>query len=292
MRAFHLAYDRPVIFEDPFAADLTNGFLRLMLGSRFVYRTVLDRMLGLRPIIAQSVARARYAEDELNKSAFRVRQYVVIGAGMDSFALRRSDLSESLRVYEIDHPATQQTKRERLSGLGVALPANLEFVPANLESESVAAALARSSYSHSEQSFFSWMGTTPYLTKEAVFATLASVSSCAAPGSHLIFDHLLPDDMLGRQDVELRDRGNRLLKFIGEPLITALDPRTLGNELAALGFDLLESLSPAEQKTRYFSARTDSLYPFPEGLVHVTVRGRGPEGRSGSASPIQGSGCG
>jgi len=134
VRAAHLLYGRPLLFEDPFAIQLTSATWRAICGNRLLHWLVMKKILGaLRPVHGQVLARSRYAEEQLEKSiSAGIRQYVLIGAGLDSFALRRQDVLSSLKVYELDHPATQTAKRERLSRLRIPLPTNLEFVPVDL----------------------------------------------------------------------------------------------------------------------------------------------------------------
>ena len=127
--------------------------------------------------------RSRYTEDELSKALARgIKQYVILGAGLDSFAYRRRDLADVLRVFEVDHPATQQWKRVRLQELGIELPPNLTFIPINFEQQTVTAALQAGGYWPEEPAFFSWLGVIGYLTEEATFKTLREVVA-AAPGS-------------------------------------------------------------------------------------------------------------
>ncbi len=157
VRAAHRLYDRPLLFEDSFAIQLTSARWRIICKNRLLHWLVMKKILGaLRPLHGQILARSRYAEDHLDEAfSAGVRQYVLIGAGLDSFALRRQDVISSLKVYELDHPATQRAKRERLAQLRIPMPTNLEFVPVDLERETIAQALARSSYSPTSRAFFS-----------------------------------------------------------------------------------------------------------------------------------------
>jgi methyltransferase (TIGR00027 family) len=218
----------------------------------------------LHPIGAQILARSRYAEDQLDKSiAAGTDQYVIVGAGLDSFALRRRDLSTRLRVYELDHPASQASKRDRLLELAISLPANLELIPVDFEQESVADALARSSYARERPAFYSWLGTIHYLTRDAIFRTLASIASFAAVGSEIVFDYRVPREFADAADIPVRDALDRFAVRRGEPIITSLDPLTFPREVCDLGFELLENLSGREQQARYFQGREDGMRPPP-----------------------------
>src|SRR6185437_16545034 len=134
------------------------------------------------------IIRSRYAEDALKAAAQRgTRQYVLIGAGFDSFVLRRPAFANGIEIFEIDHPATQALKIERIRACGITLPASVHFIAADLASETLASALARSSFRGGEPAFFSWLGVTVYLTREANMATLRAVASSSAAGSELVF---------------------------------------------------------------------------------------------------------
>jgi O-methyltransferase involved in polyketide biosynthesis len=151
-RAAHRLYDRPVVFDDAFALDLTSAGWRRICQNRLPHWLIMEKALGaLRPVAGQVLSRAQYAEDCLEEAvAEEIDQYVIIGAGHDSFVLRRPDLASRLTVFELDHPDTQHAKRDRLASLGQEIPGQLEFVPIDFESEAIESALARSSFS-SEQ---------------------------------------------------------------------------------------------------------------------------------------------
>lgn len=200
-------------------------------------------------------------------------QYVIIGAGYDSFALRRRDLSNSLWIFELDHPATQKAKRKRLSELNVELPKNLELIPVDLENETVAEALKRSSYIREVPAFFSWLGTIRYLTRDAVFKTLRSLASLAAPGSEIVLDYIIPDRLMDPKELKRFNKSRRLTARLGEPVITYFDPDTLVTEMEDLCFELIENLSPNERKVRYFANRKDNLIPSgTSNIAHLRVR--------------------
>lgn len=265
VRARHLLYEKPVIFEDPFAIHLTSRVWRTICKSRILDWIICRKILGnLGPIQAQILARSRYAEDQLEKAmAVGIDQYVLLGAGLDSFVLRRRDLATTLRVYELDHPTSQQTKIHRLRQLRIDLPENLEFVAADLEEESVAEALARSTYIRRRPAFYSWLGTVHYLTRDAVFGTLGSIASLAVPGSEIVFDYRIPKTLVDPIDLPTYERIERFTARRGEPMIASFDPRTFPQEVCKLGFKLFENVSPEEQEARYFAGREDDLRPTP-----------------------------
>jgi methyltransferase (TIGR00027 family) len=255
----------PRIFEDPFAIDLLSPGMRRLVTNP-VLLGLQQLLLGaLGPMAANQVTvRSRFAEDALEQAmAGGVSQYVLLSAGLDSFALRRPDLVARLRVFEVDHPDTQRFKRAQLEAMGAALPANLQFAPVDFEREGIAEGLGRSSYDPGKRAFFSWLGTVPYLTKAAVFGTLNAVVFLSPPGSELVFDFAGPIER-----VEPRDRRlvRKLLRYTarrGEPLINFEDPERLLEKVCALGFDRVELLGHAEQERRYCAGRSDGLRVLP-----------------------------
>ena len=259
-RAYHLIDHVPVVFEDPYAIHLTSSFWRVILRSSFLRRLVFRRALRVMdPIGWEIIGRARWAEDRLTRAiGVGVDQYLLLGAGLDSFALRRRDLSRNLRVFELDHPSSQEVKRRRLSELTIDLPENLEFVPVNFEEENLADALARSSFRSERPAFFSWLGVTPYLTSEAIFRTLGSIAAIAAPGSEMVLDyfagkeHVQPDDLPSVESLE------RFVARRGEPFMSAFGPDVFWQQVRALGFEVVQQLSPEEQSRHYLAGHDEN----------------------------------
>jgi methyltransferase (TIGR00027 family) len=178
-------------------------------------------------------------------------------------------------VFELDHPDTQQAKRARLLTLGIELPKNLEFVGIDLEHETVADGLRRSSYQTDHRAFFSWLGTTPYLTNAATVSTLASIAEFAETGSDVVFDYLVPEAVLPPEDARVLERVKRFTARRGEPLVGALDPNQLEEVLRSVGLELIEHLSAAEQEKRYFANRRDGVRPTPASyFAHTRVASR------------------
>jgi methyltransferase (TIGR00027 family) len=213
---------------------------------------VLHHALRASPAVGPLV-RARYVEEALFAAlADQVRQYVIIGAGLDTFAFRRPDLKARLRVIEIDHPASQASKRERLAKAGLIPPANLYFAAADLERESVPDALGRTPYERTVRTFFAWPGVTAYLTQNAIFETLKSIASVGAPGSRLVFDYIEPA-ALGADAPPRHRLLAQLAQQAGEPLLSGLNPTTLKSDLAGLGFQLVEDLGRTEIQARFLA---------------------------------------
>lgn len=243
---------------------MTSSAWRVICKNTFLTWLVFERALKvLHPVAAEIISRSRYTEDKL-EAAMRngVREYVLLGAGFDTFALRRPDLLGMLNMYEVDHPLSQRVKQERLQKLAPKLPDNLVFVPVDFEEETLADALGQSDYRSDQPAFFSWLGTVQYLTPESVFATLESLAKAAAPGSELVFDYLIPRDRIGPRDAAVMARLERFTARRGEPLSSAFTPEDMERELRRRGFEVLENLSPAEHEQRYFTGRRDGLRPF------------------------------
>ncbi|MBX3191034.1 MAG: class I SAM-dependent methyltransferase [Labilithrix sp.] len=244
-------WDPRPIFRDPMAIRLTSASWRRLLSFAPLralvtgfYEWALGGLLGL------VQARSRYTEERLAASG--VRQYVLLGAGLDSFALRSEDLESRVRVFELDHPATQAVKRERISRAGFDLPRHLSFVPIDFERETIEQALARGGFDPTEPALFAWLGVIPYLTEDAIEKVWRSVAWVAAPGSEIVFDYIVRDAFVPGSP--LYTEGERQRTFAarrGEPLITGLDPATLRNRLAANGLTLVEDLSPEETERRF-----------------------------------------
>ena len=275
LRASHTLYARDPVFSDPFALQLTSARWRFLIGNRLMHALLLRRVLrALAPITGQILARSRYAEECLVAALARgMTQYVIVGAGLDSFALRRSDLAHQLQVFEVDHPDTQRAKRARLADLGLPLPANLEYAAVDFERESIVEGLARSRYRKDQPAFYSWLGTTHYLKPDTTLATLKAIAACSAPGSNVVLDYSLPREMLSVTD-QLGSRWlARYTRRSGEPLIGQFVPDTLHAQARQLGWEVVEDLSGSAQTARYFAGRNDGLKPTAAThLLHLRLK--------------------
>ncbi len=229
MRALHTRLDHHPLIDDPW-------------GERLVPDPIDAASLRASPAYAGVIMRCRYAEDALRIAvAGGARQYVLIGAGFDSFALRRPAFAHDLEIFEIDHPATQQFKRTRLQDCGLALSSAVHFIAADLATETLGSALSRSAFRRDERAFFSWLGVTMYLTLAANLATLRAVADSAAAGSELVFTYLEERAFASsaEQFLELRRR----VAAAGEPFQSGFDPSRLAELLRSTGFELVEDLS-------------------------------------------------
>jgi methyltransferase (TIGR00027 family) len=250
-RAAHQVLDDPRVFDDPLAVAIV-GADAAELRSDPRGRTRLGR--AMRAFMA---ARSRFAEDSLAEAvAGGVRQYVVLGAGLDTFAYRNPH--GGLRVFEVDHPSTQAMKRHRLAEAGIAIPESLTFVPIDFEKRTLAEALRLAGFLTGEPAFFSWLGVVPYLAKAAVSDTLRFVASLP-PGTEIVCDYAVdPSALNWVQRAALRALADRVAAA-GEPFRSYFVPAELRETLGRLGFDGVEDNGAAELNSRYFAGRADGL---------------------------------
>ena len=279
MRAAHFLYHQPVIFNDPYALQLTSPALRRVCQNQF-FRWLLRRKFisaSLRPITAQVVSRAKYAEEKLEQAVSRgISQYVIISAGLDSFCLRRPDFSAGLQIYEIDHPSTQQTKQKRLLEILDSSPKGVEFLAVDLEKRTIADALSASSYLKNKRAFFSWLGTVPYLSADAIFNVLRDLASFAARGSEIVFDYLIPTYLWDPKERQALKSILRIIERRGEPMKSFFDPDVFSDEVSHLGYHIFENISPAELNQKYFSDRSDGLVTHSAAYnIHAEVSKNG-----------------
>jgi methyltransferase (TIGR00027 family) len=217
--------------------------------------------------------RTRFAEDELAASLERgVRQLVVLGAGLDTYAYRASS-PHNLSVFEVDHPATQAWKRQRLAEVGIPVPSRLTFAPVDFEREALADGLMAAGFDPTQQTFFTWLGVVPYLTPQAVFSTLSFIARLPR-GAHLVFDYSNPHDLSTSPDdntttrVALAER----VASMGEPFKCFFETDVLHAKLTSLGFDPIEDLGPTLIRERYFFGQGTTSPERGGHLLRATVQ--------------------
>jgi methyltransferase (TIGR00027 family) len=267
-RAAHQVFDaEPKILDDPIAVGLVPETVESVLrldGANF-------HQPNERRLRANFVLRSRFAEDQLANAAKRgVIQYVVLGAGLDTFAYRQPDWAHQLAIVEIDHPASQHFKIASLRSAGITVPPNVGFFSIDFGAEAVADRFAQAPLDRATPLFVSWLGVSQYLTYGAIAATLGAVAAWPG-GAELVFTYIADDwtslDPEGRvaiETAEARAAAN------GEPWLSKLSCRETADLLATSGFSRIEPLSIAQAKQRYFRARLDNLEPA-GGPVLVTA---------------------
>ncbi len=270
-RAAHLIVDdEPRIFADPLAARL--------LGDRAGELTGYHTQHGTHPVLSgarvQVTCRSRYTEDALARAAGAgVTQYVILGAGLDSFGYR-GGLAARVRVVEVDHPASQQAKRAALAAAAIPVPGNVAFVPADLAADSLRQCLAGAGFDAAAPAVFSWLGVTMYLTADAVAATMTAVAGYA-PGSELIADYMLPE---GERDEAGALYGELVAQASaerGEPWRSFFTPPEIAELARKSGLGAARSVRQRDTVPAHLWQRADSLRPAELAvLFHGTVTGR------------------
>lgn len=253
LRAAHQLLDVPVVFEDPLAFSILGAEGEALRGDRS--RCEALGGVGFR---AALVLRGRVAEDQWAQARqYGVRQYVILGAGLETFAYRNRDHGR-FRVFEVDLPAVIRWKRECLRLAGIREPAALAFVPADFERASLARALKYSGFDPGAPAFFSCLGVTMYLDEEAVMRTLRFVASLAT-GSGVVFDYAVHPSCLPPREKQVMAKLDKRMAEVDEPWKTHLDPTSLSQILRAMGFTEVCDFGPEELNARYLSGRTDGL---------------------------------
>lgn len=275
-RAYHALYDEPKVFDDTLARQMLTDEQFAGISGHMAQGISFfnpeeahlypDPDTALRWVVQTQIAphilaRSRYAEDRLaDAMASGVRQYVILGAGYDTFAFRNAEMTH-LQVFEVDHPVTQAPKVNRIDALGWEIPSFLHFVPFDFSGDGMGQALLASGYDPAVPALFSWLGVTYYLTRDEITRTLTAVSSISAPGSSIVFDY--PDDGLFDEDAPGRvHRMTALAAASGEPMRTALTFADLAAMLDRTGYFIRERLTPADIDSRYFSERIDAYHAF------------------------------
>ncbi len=245
-RAIHQTLDGGVIFSDPFAARILDDETRARLDETAA-------LPSLRPWRLFIAARSRFSEDTLAACVARgVRQVVVLGAGLDTFSLRNPHAGQGVRVFEVDYPATQGWKRERLKQAGLAVPALLTFAPVDFEQQSLADGLRAAGFQADRPAFFQWLGVVPYLTREAVSLTLDFIAG--VPESEVVFDYAEPfKNYSANRRVNVMEVAARAA-VRGEPWLSLFDPAELSKMLRNKGFGIVEDLGLAEIADRFYGA--------------------------------------
>jgi methyltransferase (TIGR00027 family) len=248
-RAAHQLMEQPRILDDPIAVRLIGPAYARDL-ERASHKVARD----FRSFMA---VRSRYVEDRLAEAVSKgVQQYVVLGAGLDTFAYRNP--FSSLRVFEVDFPATQQWKRAMLDEAAVAEPETVTFVPLDFEHKTLAAGLAEAGFLSNAPAFFGWLGVVPYLTLAAFRATLETIAQLPAD-SAVSFDYAVAPETLSPVGRTAFDALAGRVAAAGEPFQLFFTPETMALELNRAGFQRIEQLNSDHLNEIYFKNRADGL---------------------------------
>jgi methyltransferase (TIGR00027 family) len=257
-RAAHQVLEQGRIFKDPLAVRILGDDAENAIRDAEQHPS----RRGMRHFIA---VRTRFAEDALPAAVEKgVRQLVVLGAGLDTYAYR-STLLDRLRIFEVDHPATQGWKRERLEEADIAIPVSVTFTPIDFEHETLDAGLSAAGFDVSLQTFFFWLGVVPYLAEEAVWSTIEFVSGLPN-AAHIVFDYSDPPASLTPEWRERHDKRAAHVAELGEPWRTYFEADQLHSGLLAMGFTEIEDLGPRQIAARFFPHRAAD---FPDKGGHI-----------------------
>lgn len=224
--------------------------------------------IGLRSHV---LIRSRFAEDRLAAAVQRgVSQYVIVGAGFDTFAYRQPAWATGLRIFEVDHPASQAHKLDRLKSSEIMIPPNVNFAPVDLEASSLSDGLLQSGFDPRRPAFFSCLGVMVYLAEETADAIFRLVASMPRT-SEIVFTFSQPESDLSPQDAKHRARISASVEAMGEPWRTFYDPEVLVKKLKAMGFSNIPFLTPEDAEENYLKGRTDGLRAPKRGRLASAV---------------------
>ena len=259
-RAAHQALDKGIVFADPLALALLGEDAEAAIASA----TERPERRALRLFIA---LRSRFAEESAVGAIDQgVRQILVLGAGLDTFAYRLAR-RDGLRVFEVDHPATQRDKRRRLAEARIAEPAHVAYVAHDIERGSMTEALVAGGLDPGQRTFALWLGVTPYLTEEAVYATLGALARFSG-GVEVVFDYANAPDAV--EDARVREFHRAMVERLaasGEPFRCWLDTGELHARARLLGYAEIEDLDRAALVARYLPHAPAKPRPGPGGRV-------------------------
>ena len=256
-RAMHAIVDPDPIFEDEYALTLTDcsagDFPQVMKQ----WPESVGQVLRL-----TIVQRARFAEDQVEQAvANGTTQYVDLGAGLNSFAWRRPDLMARLTLFEVDHPATQRWKLNRLRAIGLECPSTMRFAGVDFAAgDDLQARLIEVGFDPTRPTIWSWLGVIYYLSLEAVQATLAEVARLSAAGSELVASFVPPDRLMEPASRTALAISRRTTAGLGEPLISSFEPSELQLVTRTCGWPQARAIDPASF-AQWFAGRSDSLRP-------------------------------
>jgi methyltransferase (TIGR00027 family) len=252
-RAVHQTLEGGVIFSDPFALQILDDEARGGMSA-------MADDPAHRPMRLFIAARSRFSEETMANCVERgVRQIVILGAGLDTFSLRNP--YAGISIYEIDYPATQVWKRDRLAQAGIKLPESLTFAPIDFERQSLAEGLAAAGFRSDRPAYFQWLGVVPYLTHEAITSTLDFIASIE--GAEVVFDYGEPlENFPPATRANLTAIAERAAS-LGEPWLSMFNPPDMAALLQARRFAAFEDVSRAELAARYYGELGEGLLAGP-----------------------------
>ncbi len=269
IRAIHQR-ERVRIFKDPYAGILCGWFWRLVLRISPLEWLVKRVTRPTAPTGLCVLMRARYAEQALERAVEDgIAQYAIIGAGMDSFAFRRPGLVERIDVFEIDHPAMQRIKLDRVRRAGLPIPGRLHFVPADLAKISAIDALAGSGFDMSRLTFLTLLGVSYYITSDSLAETARSISRHLPAGTLLTVDYLLDEESAKPEHVLMRQRMKSFVARMREPMVSEYSLDSMNAMMSAQGFETVENFALPDLERRY----TEEIGALPSEIPSIFALG-------------------
>ncbi len=266
-RGLHREEPPPWILDDWLAMRL-SGDEAVRMGEMLRRRLPPPELLAFSRWIC---VRGRLSEDIVERAAVAgVRQYVIVGAGLDSSAYRRADVLERMRLFEVDHPVSQRWKRRRLKELGIDRPANLVYAPIDFEQQSLRDGLTAVGFDFATQTVWSWIGVTMFLTLDAIRATLRTIAECPT-GTRLVLTYNLPREALTGIGLAMATVTRAAVSELGEPMISLFAPAEIEQLLRGLGYDEIAHFGPEEARNTYFAGRDDVHLGGAERILIATV---------------------
>jgi methyltransferase (TIGR00027 family) len=267
-RGLHrLRHDPPWVLDDPFAIPLIGPAWEDLFAA-------VNPMFPLpvqEAVIGYMTVRSRYAEDRL--AAGKFAQYVILGAGLDSFAWRRPDMLKRLTVVEVDHPATQAWKQDRAAAIALPRSERHVFAAIDFETDTLRDGLDAVAFDWSVPTLFAWIGVAQYLTAEAIEATLRTIGD-AGQGSEIVVSYLATRPSLNEIDATYLQVVTALASQSGEPLLTAWTPEEAAAAITGCGLEVVDHPDHEALADRYFARRADGVLPASiEGLITARVVG-------------------
>ena len=275
-RAYHSQNSNEILFDDSMARALMTDEEYSMMRQYIIsgidffapdkkdsfgddeemLRWIVETQLAPTPL-----ARAKFCDDSLKTAVMTgTEQYVILGAGLDTFAWRESELMQKLSVFEVDHPLTQKDKKQRLERAKLDMRENLHFVPVDFTKDNLRDRLAENGFDENKKTFFSWLGVSYYLSQDEIGGFLENLSSFAADGSTLLFDYA--DENLFTSDVRRVQNMLAMAQAGGEPMKSCFSYGCLEKLLSKYNFLIYEFLSTNDIQEKYFGNRTDFLTAF------------------------------
>ncbi len=237
---------------DFFAPDKKDSFK----SDEEMLKWIVETQLAPTPL-----ARAKFCEDSIRTAVMTgTEQYVILGAGLDTFAWREKDLMQKLNVFEADHPLTQEDKKKRIEKAGLEIPQNLHFVPVDFSKDNLYDALIKNGFDKNKKTFFSWLGVSYYLSGKEIDSFLKNISEFAADSSTLLFD--FADENLFTSKTKRVQNMTAMAAAGGEPMKSCFDYVHLEELLGEYNFLIYEFLTPDDIHEKYFKDRTDYLTAF------------------------------